>query len=345
MIYIASYAGMLLMRLARARAVYGLLLGLMFLFSAFRYEVGCDWFGYQVQFDVYARVPLAEVPTSPDPVWTLLILAQDALGLPYPWLNVLASALFFLGAHRLARRQPDALGFLVLLFPVLVLNMPMSGIRQGAAIGVICLAFNAFTDRRMLRYVALVLLATGIHASAAIFLLLAPLAGGGLTRARLALAAVLAVPGAALLMGSEAAEVATTRYVAQTAEAAGAAYRIALLTLTAIPFLLFWRRVWRDRFPEEYRLAMIGALAMLALPALLPLSSVIADRAGYYFIPIQAMILARLPWLRLGAGRPLIIAAPYLVLMVVLMGWALMSGLFQACYLPYRSWIFGLPPL
>ena len=71
------------------------------------------------------------------------------MGLPLPSFAIsLSSAIFFLGVHVLARRQPDPLGFLVLLFPILIINMPMSGIRQGAAIGLLCIAFVAFIDRR-----------------------------------------------------------------------------------------------------------------------------------------------------------------------------------------------------
>lgn len=74
----------------------------------------------------------------------------------------------------LARRQPDPLGFLVLLFPILIINMPMSGIKQGAAIGLICIAFAAFIDKKLFWFTAWTLLASTIHNSAIVFLLLIP---------------------------------------------------------------------------------------------------------------------------------------------------------------------------
>ena len=334
---------MLFLCLSRLRPGYGLLLMLLFLFSAFRFEVGCDWTGYLNQYDVYGAVPLSDVFSTREPVWTAIVSIQGALGLPYPWLNVITSALFFYGVHRMAQRQPDRLGFLVLLFPVLIINMPMSGIRQGAAIGVMCLAFLAFVDRRLIRFVLLVVLAAGIHSSAAAFLLLAPMVSGGLTRGRMALSALLAIPGGLALLSSDAGVMATTRYVDTGIDAAGAAYRVALLVLTALWFLLFLRRGWAANFPGDYKLVTIGALMMLFLAVLLPVSSVIADRLGYYLIPVQAIILARLPFLPLRSGRVLAVAAPYLGLLLVLATWALLSTHFQQCYLPYRSWIFGLP--
>jgi hypothetical protein len=195
MIYVLAYVAMLLLRLSRAPGGYGLLLGVVFVFSAFRYEVGCDWTGYLNQYDVFGSLTFAEAVATREPLWTVLIGLQVKLGVPYPWLNVISSFMFFYGIHQLAKRQPDALGFLVLLFPVLILNMPMSGIRQGAAVGIMCLAYLAFMDRRLVRFVGLVLLAAGFHSSAIVFLLLAPMVTGGLSRGRIALALLLALPG------------------------------------------------------------------------------------------------------------------------------------------------------
>lgn len=345
MIYVAGYMGMMLLRLSRARSGYPVLLIGLFLFSAFRFQVGCDWFGYLNQYEVYGQSSLAEVIANREPIWTAIIAVQVRLGLPYPWLNVISSALFFFGIHRMAQRQADPLGFLVLLFPILILNMPMSGIRQGAAIGIMALAFLAFIDRRLLRFVVLVLVAAGIHSSAVIFLLLAPMVNGRLSRGRVLLSVLLAVPGAVALLASDVGLTATGRYVATGLDAAGAAYRVALLVLTALWFLGFLRRKWRVAFPEEYKLAVIASLIMLSLVFVVPVSSVIADRLGYYLVPLQVMILARLPFLPMRNGRALAIVAPYLGLFLVLLVWTVLSSLFAQCYLPYRTWMFGLPAL
>jgi len=343
MIYVLAYLAMMVLRLTGAQRGYWFLLGAVFLFAAFRYEVGCDWTGYLNQYEVFGPLPFAEAIATREPLWTFIIALQVRLGLPYPWLNVIASVLFFYGVHKLARRQPDAVGFLVLLFPVLILNMPMSGIRQGAAIGIMCLAYLAFIDRRMVRFVVLVLLAAGFHSSAIVFLLLAPMVTGGLSRGRIALALLLALPGGLALLATDAANTAASRYVGTGVDAAGAAYRVALLVLTALWFLMFLRRKWQITFPADHKLAVIGSLMMLGLLVVLPASSVIADRLNYYFIPLQAMIFARLPYLALRQGRALAIAAPYFGLLAVLVIWALLSFHFQQCYLPYRTWMFGFP--
>ena len=79
---------------------------------------------------------------------------------------------------------------------------------------------------------------------------------------------------------------------------------------------------------------MVGTLAVL------PISSVISDRFGYYVTPIQLMILARLPYLvRPGPQGQLISMAPYLGLGLVLLVWTQKSKHFNQCYLPYKTWL------
>jgi len=351
MLYLGLLNGLFLLRFALAGAarlrgqVYWLVLLFLFLFSAFRWEVGCDWLGYWHQFWVAHEMSgLNPILTGIDGLWWWILARLNDLGLAHPWVNVVSSAIFFGGVHVLARRQPDPLAFLVLLFPVLIINMPMSGIRQGAAIGIMCVAFVAFLDRRPLRFAALTVLAGLLHSSALVFLVLAPLAQGRYSRQRLFLAAILALPGAALMLGGDSAQIATERYLNTGVDAAGGLFRAALLGLTGLYVLAFLRRGWLQTYPQDYSLVHLGALMMLAVPALTVVSSVIGDRFGYYLVPIQAIVFARLPWLPLSSARPVHLAAPYLALMVVFGVWAALSEHFRLCYLPYATWITGMPP-
>lgn len=343
MSYLATYLGLMLLRFSKVSGLYPLVLIALFFYSAFRFEVGCDWTGYLNQFGYLGQTPLSELWHEREPLWSAIIILLRWLDLPYPWLNVVSSLIFFLGVHALARRQPNPLAFLVLLFPILIINMPMSGIRQGAAIGVICLAFTAFIDKRLIRFILLVAVATGLHSSAMIFLLLTPLVGGDYSRRRLLLAGLLAIPGASLLMGTENAEIATDRYVNTGIDAAGAAFRTALLVITGIYYFLFLNRSWAKTDPEDHKLVIVGALLMLAIAPLIPVSTVIGDRLGYYLIPLQTIIFVRAPFLPLQHNQRLFLLAPYLGLLAVFAMWAILSYHFQACYLPYQTWLFGFP--
>lgn len=346
-VYTSIFSLLVLLRCAlqgRAKArvqLYPFVLFALFLFSAFRFDVGCDWSGYFNQWIIQEHSSLEAALLDPEPTWWALMQGLQSLELSYPWLNVASSVIFFLGVHILAHRQPDPLGFLILLFPILIINMPMSGIRQGAAIGLMCIAFVAFIDKKLFWFTAWTLLASTIHNSAMIFFLLIPLVGGNYTKKRLLLAAILAIPGALVLLSGEAAVEATTRYFGSGVDAAGAAFRSGLLLITGFGYLLLLRRKWKHTFPEDYKLASVGALIMCGMIVLVPLSSVIGDRLGYYLIPIQTMIFARIPYLPIRTARAFYSAAPYLGLGLVLLIWTSLSWHFSQCFVPYQTWLFG----
>ena len=327
------------------RPAYWLAFFSLFLFSAYRFEVGCDWTGYLNQYYVYGSIPFVALAEQLEPLWVSLFTLQTWLGLDYPWINVFSSLIFFAGAHVMARRQPNPLAYLVLLFPVLIINMPMSGIRQGAAIGVMSIAFTAFADRELVRFVILTFVAAAFHSSALVFLLLAPLVTGKYSRGRLLFAAILALPGALLIADSEAVGTASYRYIDTGLDAAGALFRIGVLGLSALYFLWFLRRKWRRLFPADFKLAMIGSLMMLGIFALLPVSSVIADRLAYYLIPVQALIFARIPYFHWRSARTLHVVFPYALLLLMFTVWTYLSHHFQRCYVPYKTWLFGYPEM
>lgn len=328
---------------ARSRKTLWVLLILLFLFSAFRFRVGCDWFGYYQNYILGPTLDYSSALERREQLWWIIQIAFNQAQWAYPWVNVLTSAIFFIGAGALARQQPDPISFVVLLFPVLIINMPMSGIRQAAAIGFFCFAIIEFTKGRSVRYVAWMLLASTIHASAVAFIVLAPLAGDRVSKTRAGLSLAMAIPALWYLTQRDEAQVAISRYVATGLEAAGAPFRVALLAMTGFYFLLALRKQWMVRYPRDYGIVGIGSCIMLGLLVLLPVSSVIADRFGYYMVPIQTMILARIPYLKVGSARTLQIAAPYIILFAAFAIWSTYSSLFRGCYEPYQSWLFGYP--
>ena len=349
MMYVAIFSAMIAMLWALEgsqrirRKLYLPLLIALFVFSAFRFEVGCDWTGYLNQYNVYDDLRTRDILDEREPIWVALFVLMRSWGLAYPWINVVSSLIFFFGIHSICRRQLDPLACLVLLFPILIINMPMSGIRQGAAIGVMCFAYCAFTDRSLLRFIIWTLIASALHSSALIFLLLAPLVNGEYSKNRLLLAAVLAVPGILILLSSEAGAVASSRYIQTGVDAGGAIFRVGTLVLSATYFFLALEKKWLNKFPRDFRLASIGALMMVATFLLLPVSSVIADRIAYYLIPIQAAIFARIPFFSWRVDGVFHTAFPYALLFVVFLAWTLLGSHFERCYIPYQSWLFGFP--
>ena len=329
-------------KLARNQIYYIVLLGL-FLFSAYRYQVGCDWYGYYKLYLKMQNWDMITLLNSRDPLSHLIVYFVFKVGLPYPYIFIPFSLLFFIGVHIFARKQPDRLSFLILLFPVLIINMTMSGVRQAAAIGIICIAFSAFVDKRPVRFIFLVFLATAFHSSAIIFSLLLPFASGIYNKYRFILFVAIALFGTIGFTYTNNFQYAVNAYIGSGREAFGALFRVMILELSIIYFYLFVNNKWKNTFPNDYGLVNLCALGILLLLLLLPISTIISDRLSYYFIPIQAMIFARLPYLPFKRNHSTYIALPYLGIIIFFIFWTQFSWHFHECYLPYKSWILGLP--
>ena len=326
---------------------YFVLFGFFFI-TAFRYQVGCDWDGYNHMYHNATFVEFKETIAMRDNLFWAILIFMHEVGLPYPYINIFCSAIFFTGIHVLARRQSNPLSFLVLLFPILIINIGMASIRQGAAVGIICIAFTYFIDRRLLRFIIYVILATGFHGSAIVFILMSPFISGRYTFSQFFKGFIIAAFSLCIIFFTgltESFDAAIRLYVDNkwNMESAGAIFRNGFLSLTAIFFFFFLKEKWRKTFPSDFNLICLGTLGMLIATALIPLSTVISDRMGYYFTPIQVMIFARLSYLPFKSHQLFYSQLPYLVTFFVFFIWAINSWHFQECYLPYDTWIFGLP--
>ncbi len=269
MIYLSLYGGLLFgaalsNKQKQLRRLLFFVSGLLlFAFVAFRYKVGCDWGGYASNFESAWSWDTSEALRQKELAYWLLVVQIRAAGLEYPYLNLAMAIPFFWGFLALARRQPDPF-ILVLSFPVFIINMPMSGIRQAAAIGFVCLALIAFQQRKLIRYIAMIGAGSLFHTSAIVFLALAPFIKYRLTRSTLVLSAMLVLPGAYFMFAGTA-EFYAGRYVGTGVDAKGGLYRAAMLAAVGGYFLLKLRRSWLQRFPADYQLVLIGSWVMLGL--------------------------------------------------------------------------------
>lgn len=321
--------------------VYYIVLAVLFVFTAFRFEVGCDWTGYYNQWQIQQSMPVAFALINREPSWWLTMFGLQQMGFDYPWLNVVSSLVFFFGLHAMARRQSDPLGFLVLAFPLLIVILSMTAIRQAAALGIVFLAFNAYIDKRVVLFVMLTIFASTIHNSALTLILLTPLVSGQISKIRVVLACLLAVPGILLLMSTDSAELAQSRYVDTDKDAAGALFRVCLLSLSGMLFYIFLSRRWKVSFPKDFDFIATNALLMVALLPMVPVSTVIVDRFSYYLIPAQITLFTRIPALNLGQVRSAFFVLPYVLLALFFIAWTSISLHFNQCYMPYQSWLFG----
>jgi hypothetical protein len=241
-----------------------------------------------------------------------------------------------------ARRQENPLAIAALSFPVLIVNMPMSGVRQGIAIGFIMIAINAYRDGKRLLYAGAVLTGATFHQSAMFFLGLTPLIRLPKTVVTVGFAILLTAP-AIYYVATDAVGFYAERYGEGAADAAGAPFRTALLALVGLTFFAALRRRWRKEYPDDYEIFAIASALMIASLPLALYSSIVGDRFGYYLIPFQLVALERVAILfRSDRLAPVYAVVTYIGLLVFFVLWITLSPLFGRCYLPYQSVLFGL---
>ena len=187
---------------------------------------------------------------------------------------------------------------------------------------------------------ALLLIVPGFFTDIIGFLLLIPFVRMRFNIQNVIFGLIIFIPALIGMLQTESAEWASNAYMKEgSAEAAGALFRLGILVLSGAYFLLKLAPYWRRDFPNDFKLVTIGSWMMVSFFLLFFVSSVIGDRFGYYLIPIQAMIFARIPYLSLGRFRQVHAAIPYIALTFVFVVWTMTSWHFSHCYTPYK---FGL---
>jgi EpsG family len=321
-----------------SKVIYVAFLIFLFSFAAFRFEVGCDYYSYYWHSIRFSELTFGEAATRSEPGYWEIVVLLKSVGLEFPAINVVASAMFFLGVHSIARRQPNPLMYLTLLFPILITGIPMSAVRQAMAMGLIAFAYNSFADRKLISYIFWVIIAGQFHSSAYLFLAGAPLIynGGKVNRSIVGL--ILVFGALYFASRSEMAEQYSSKYSGTEIEAAGAKYRVVFVAFTGFVMLLLYRSKWQKFCQNDYELAFYFSIASVAMLPLLAYSSVAGDRYGYYLMLITSLIQARLYLLTPPSLRQPVFLAPLAIAGIQLLGWTMLSPIFDSCYSEYKTW-------
>lgn len=315
---------------------------LLVFFAGTRYEVGCDWTGYLLRFQrFYRQETWASLMAEAEAGFHFLNFAVINAGLDYEIMILLASVVYVFCLARFSALSERPLDVLVLMFPILVLQLGMSGLRQALALGFLLLAFRALVERRRLTIFAWVLIASTFHTSALIFLPLALMARSEISIPRILLSFAILGPVALFLMG-ERLELYEARYIAQEfgeSSSAGAWYRYAI---ALVPFLGFeWKRALVERrFPKLFPLLRLFSLVALSLPVVGLISSVALHRLGFYVLPVSILAMVCVAEVAFAQGsRRFARALPFLAYGLYLVVWFVSSRHASLCYVPYDSWL------
>ncbi|MHA7887794.1 EpsG family protein [Roseicyclus sp.] len=339
LVYIGIYSGLALSafgKQSQRNTLFFALSGVFLVwFMGFRYETGCDYFSYLHRWINFSPPDSAvRLLQGEEAGFAFLQGSIKASGLDYTWLNVAASTILVLCYIKFARAHQFAPLILALLFPVIIIQLGMSGIRQALAGAFLMLAFNAFARQEKLWTAVWILIGMQFHASVVMFLPIALLAGREINTITLAVSLAILGPVAGLLLADRF-DTYESRYIEGTVTSGGAIIRYALIFMP-LPLLIVHRQKIKRAFPEVYPLLKLGALSILALAPLVVLSSIALHRLNYYVMPLSILIFVY-------AGAVLSKKPQHGHLLAVLayggysLSWFLISRHAQLCYVPYQN--------
>lgn len=276
---------------------------LMVLLIGLRWQVGADWFPYERMYDEISQWGLIAAFEITEPLYGLLNLVADRLGMGIWAVNIVCSVLFAWGLIRFAKLQPNPWLAIVVAVPFLAIVVAMGFTRQGAAIGLAMLALVALHNNSIRTSIFYVLLASTFHRSA---LVLIPLIGISNTQNRfqvLFFTLMASVLGYVFLLDSAVDRYSTT-YVEQVYQADGAAPRLAMNIIPALVVIFFSQRLRLEGAERRLWTAFACLGLLLNILLLFTASTVALDRIGIYVIPMQMLVFSRLPLIFNPEGQP-----------------------------------------
>ena len=294
----------------RPDRVLPLTIVLIVIMVGLRDRVGADWAAYQRMFSFAGRATWDRLIAFGDPGFMILNWLVQLVGGPLFLVNIIGAAIFAWGLYRLARLQPEPWLAVVIAIPYLVIVVAMNFARQGIALGFIMAGLASLIQRQSIpRFLVYLLLAASVHRTS---IVIAPLALFGLTRGNLASVIIAVVGVGALYIALLRTHLDTlyNNYIVVAYSAQGAAIRVAMAVLPATVYLTL-RKAMQLSPTETILWRNFSLAAFAALVALLTLtSSAAVDRLAIYVLPLQIVIMSRIPLVlsQVMVGRIIVIA-------------------------------------
>lgn len=309
-------------------------------FMGSRYYVGCDFNAYLQRFG-YFRSPGSLTALFERPEWGFeaLVWLVKSLGLNFVWVNMFAAMAYTAGFFTLYRRHPEPLFLLATAFPVMMIQLGMSGTRQCIAVAILMFAYEKFRQESKIGTAIFILIAMQFHSSAIIFLPLALLAGKQVSIPRILGALAIIGPVAGLLLASRF-EVYSDRYIEDrygALESNGALIRYILIAIPAVLFLRF-RKQLEIQFPRDFNLMKVISLATFAILPIALINTTILHRLIYYLMPVSIITFVSVGSFVFGrSGKALGRVLPIFMYSGYMVFWFSLSRHADICYTPYNS--------
>lgn len=264
------------------------------LFIGLRYEIGGDWKPYLLMYDAVRNADWSDILSQNDPAYLLLNRFSGSFDGDLWPINLACAAIFGWGLARFANDQPDPWLAVLVALPYLIIVVAMGYTRQSVAIGLMLIAISSFQRHRYLTFFVCMAFAAAFHKTVVVMI---PLIALSTVRHRFMIWVTAGALGSAVFLFfiSAVLDAMLDNYVTQGMNSEGAGIRVAMTAAPALLYLLFQRRFTVDEGERilwrNFAIASVLTVVGLALSA----SSTIVDRVSLYLIPLQIIVLSRLP--------------------------------------------------
>ncbi len=305
-----------------------------------RSHVGGDWSAYVNMFQKFSLLNLDQTIYLSDPGYAVLNWMIAWLGGGLWLVNLLGGLIFAYGLGRFSREQPNPWLTALVAVPYLVIVVAMGYTRQGIAIGLIMVALSARNRKSVVRFLFFTVVAAAFHKSAIIVI---PMLALTQTRSRLSTTAVLIVTAAIIyyLLIAGATDALMRNYIDEQYSSAGAYIRVPMNLVPGLIFLFNYRKFMMNEATRKlWRNFSLGAVVALVLLVTTP-SSTAVDRISLYLIPLQMLVLGRLPYVVTTKRDSNILFVMVIVYSAAIQFVWLNNADNRGSWLPYRFYVPG----
>ncbi len=324
-------------KVGSSAAVWSVVWVLLTIFVGWRHYVGGDWYNYLRRFQQVADLSLGATLEKSDPGYQLFVYVAHQWGLDIYSVNFFSAVLFVSGLVVFLRKEMNPWLGLTVALPYLIVVVSMGYTRQAVALGLVMWGLASLERKRFIRFLLFIALATSFHKSAVLMIAFGMFTQG---RGKLFKAVAVVVAGVGIWLSFVEEESATLwkNYVEEEMKSQGAMIRVVLNFIPAVLLLLF-RKKWQIYF-KDYTLWSMVALASVASVVAVQFASTAVDRMALYFIPIQMVVYARLPFLARGLLSAkittIVIVVFYLLILFVWLNYAANAKY----WIPYQNLLF-----
>ena len=131
----------------------------------FRHEIGVDWKNYLAIANNFKDLPIQNTFLSLEPGYGIINWIFSSSSWNIYFVNTLCALIFLTGLITYAKRQPYPWLTLLLSFPTLILILGMGYTRQSVALAFEFLAIIALEEKKEIKGLIFILLATSFHIS------------------------------------------------------------------------------------------------------------------------------------------------------------------------------------